>query len=149
MDKQKNTSGYTGRFGDPSAERSPDGSFQPRKKPVNPMHRPSGFATAGQTSRAKPEIKLETKPRKKRRERRDRDPGRDRPLLRALLIAVAIVAVLLVALVAIFGGEDESYHQLPVIERRQEGSFTPEETPLPWMDGNAQSDAFAPQGGNS
>ena len=146
MDKQKSNA-YTGRFnGDAGRSAADSVPRRPQGKTADAARRPSGFGTAGQAAKAKPEVKTEELSRKELRaklkrekkeakERIGREPGRDRPLLRALLIVLAVVLVLLVMMVIIFGGEDKTYHQMPVIERETTAEFEPDETPMPGTEG--------------
>ena len=89
--------------------------------------------TEPETKKA-PKIKPE-KPAKEKRVRKEREPGKNRPLLRILLAIIAIVVLGSLLMVLIFGGEDTTYHQMPVIEREFVAQFEPEATPIPGMEG--------------
>lgn len=103
--------------------------------------RPSGFGTAGQTRKVKPEpapepkkeAKIKTK--KEKRVRKEREPGKNRPILRILLGLVIVAVLVSVLMVLIFGGEDTTYHQMPTIERESIAQFEPEMTPVPDTEG--------------
>ena len=64
-----------------------------------------------------------------------REPGKNRPVLRALLVVLAILLLAFIIIVIIFGGEDKTYHQMPVIERETIAEFAPEDSPMPGMEG--------------
>ena len=119
-------------------------AYRTSSRQASTTRRPSGFGTAGQTSKTKnapePEEKKAEKvkpkkPRKEKRVRREREPGKNRPLLRILLVLIAVVVLVCLLMVLIFGGEDTTYHQMPTIERESIAQFEPEETPIPGTEG--------------
>lgn len=152
MDKQK-PAAYTGRFGDAAQTnkvRASDAHRAMSKQPES-VRRPSGFGTVGQPSRAKPTAKPEpekkhffrlklfkndgkksgesNRPRKRERRVRESEPGKNRPVLRTLAALVAVFVVMLAILLIVFGGDDKTYHQMPVIERESIAQFEPKATP--------------------
>lgn len=142
MDKQK-PDAYSSRFAESGRSGSSTAYRSPSRQTDIPR-RPSGFGTAGQASKVKPapepepkkaeKIKKE-KPEKVKRVREEREPGKNRPLLRILLAFIAVIILVCVLMVLIFGGEDTTYHQMPVIERESIAQFEPEETPIPGTEG--------------
>lgn len=143
MDKQKNNT-----RADRPAGGSP-GSFQPKRS--SNARRPSGFGTAGQAPKAKPAPEAPSKrelkemrkleKRAKKEEKRQkkeyigREPGKNRPVLRVLLAILAVLLLAFIIIVIIFGGEDKTYHQMPVIERESVAEFSPEESSAPGLEG--------------
>lgn len=122
MDKQK------------SAAYSP----RPAARQAEPTRRPSGFGTTGQTRKKPapaPEPQKATKPAKEKKIRKEREPGKNRPLLRILLAVIAVIVLVSVLMVLIFGGEDTTYHQMPTIEYESIAHFEPEATPIPGTEG--------------
>lgn len=157
MDKQK-PAAYTGRFGDATQTNKVRASDAHRATPRRPesVRRPSGFGTVGQSSRVKPTAKPESekkhslrlklfksdgkksdepnRPSKRERIVRESEPGKNRPVLRALAALVAVLVVMLAILLIVFGGDDKTYHQMPVIERESIAQFEPEATPAADME---------------
>lgn len=143
MEQKKPTdekTAYTGRFGDSSAAKK-GSSAVPRRtaKTADAPRRPTGFSAPTQPARSKkPAGKAEPekktgKPKKEKKVRKPR-PAREKKNRRGLKVLFAILAMLVVlwlALLLIFGGEEKTIHQLPTIEREGVAAFTPEETPLP------------------
>ena len=136
MDKQRPDS-YSGRFSEGNA------GYRTAPRQATAARRPSGFGTAGQTSRLKPAPESEPKKtnrikkekaKKEKRIREERDPGKNRPLLRMLLVLITVVVLVCLLMVLIFGGEDTTYHQMPTIERESIAQFESEETPIPGME---------------
>lgn len=132
MDKQKPDS-----YGSSTAYRT-------SARQASTARRPSGFGTAGQAPKAKPAPEPEPKKagklrkekvKKEKRVRREREPGKNRPLLRILLVLIAAAVLVCLLMVLIFGGEDTTYHQMPTIERESIAHFEPEETPIPGVEG--------------
>jgi len=141
MDKQKSTS-YSSRFNETANQPRSHTTARTSARQEDTVRRPSGFGTAGQTPKAKPvpEPKKTAKPKpekpvKEKRTRKEQEPGKNRPVLRALLAIAAAVVLVSILMVLIFGGEDTTYHQMPTIEWETEASFAPDQTPMPGVEG--------------
>jgi len=145
MEKQKpqtEAASYTGRFGDQTAGRSRSNENRRTAPSSSGPQRPSGFGTAGQPSKPRPTVqpeksepdKQKAKKTKKKNAVQDENKRGDRkkhPVLKALAIIAAVALIATIVLVILYGGEDQSYHQMPKIERESVASFDPEETPMP------------------
>ena len=111
------------------------------KQKTTTQRRPSGFSSVGQTPRRRPaapapapEEKKPPKKSKPRREKRVRTPDEKKPLLKRILIGALAAVLAALVLLMIFGSRG-TYHQMPTITREEaEGSFAPEETPLPGVE---------------
>lgn len=133
MDKQK-TAARSSRFNEPTSNTQ----RRTASAQSSTTRRPSGFGTAGRTVRSasaanesKKTAKAASAPIKESKPpRKEREPGKNRPVLRALLIIVIIAIIVSILMVLIFGGENTTYHQLPIIERESAVQFEPEETPI-------------------
>ena len=136
MDKQKNN--YTGRFGD-AEKRAKEETV--RRAHIPQERRPSGFAAAGQAPKRsavksveprQPEKKKKQKAKKEKAEKTKRTEKKFSWM--KLLTGVLIVILIALILIVIFGDRG-TYHQMPTITRQEEqGSFAPEETPLPGVE---------------
>lgn len=157
MDKQK-PAAYTGRFSDAAQTSKSRVANADRPTPKQPegMRRPSGFGTVGQPSKVKTTEKPEfekkhvlrwklfkakdkksaepNRPHKHERPLRESEPGKNRPVLRALALLGTVIIVMLAILLIVFGGDDKTYHQMPVIERESIAQFEPETTPVADME---------------
>jgi len=142
MDRQKPDS-HGSRFAEGAGSKR-SSAYRCLSAQANASRRPSGFGTAGQPAKAKPmpepepkkaaKAKIE-KPKKEKRVRKEREPGKNRPVLRILLVIIAVAVLGSVLMVLIFGGEDTTYHQMPTIERESITHFEPEETPVTGVEG--------------
>lgn len=101
----------------PDAEKAPDKA--PEKKP------PEDTKAARRA-----EKRALREARKQERAARSAEKPRGRRALKAVLIALAGALVLLLVLTLLFGG-NETYHQLPTVERESVASFAPDATPVP------------------
>jgi len=141
MEQKKSTGGntaYTGRFGESTASRPGSASASPRKSLTGAQRRPAGFGAAQSTPNKKPAAKPAPEkkspaPKKEKKVRQPRPPREKKAGcgLKALLVVSVILLMLFLLIVLIFGGEDQTYHQMPTIERENIASFAPIETPLP------------------
>lgn len=141
MDKQKSTT-QGSRFNQATDKTRSQAAPRPASRQVDAARRPSGFGTAGQTRKVKPEPEPKkaekAKPEKPVKEKpvpKEKEPGKNRPVLRALLVIVAVAVLVSLLMVLIFGGEDTTYHQMPTIERESIAHFEPEATPIPGVEG--------------
>lgn len=139
---------YTGRFADPNSGARKSG-FEPARPRAasDAPRRPSGFAAAepakprpAAPSKADEGAKDEKKAGllkrlRKFREERPEKPGKIRnkrsqmPRLtwwEKLLIGVIILALLIILLALIFGGDAKTRHQMPRIERGGDSAYEPE-----------------------
>lgn len=134
-------SAYTGRFAASAAPKKRAHAASTRKQSAETSRRPSGFAVASVKGRGqnaasgavKTGKSVQVTAGRKEKKPRPKKQARERMNHRRLkfvpvLLVVALILYLLFAL--IFGGQNRTVHQLPIVERESISEFAPEETPI-------------------
>lgn len=133
MDKQKNN--YTGRFGD-AEKRAKEETIRRAHTPQE--RRPSGFASAGQApkrSAAKVAEAKQPEKKKKQKVKKEKTKRTEKKFSWMKLLTGALIVILIALILIVIFGDRGTYHQMPTITRQEEqGSFAPEETPLPGVE---------------